>query len=398
MHVLVHSGGIQDDFAFSLLDFHVQQRVLGGVLHVAHLSVGHEVLFPRLFLVGLQPREVRLVVGVHACHQFDVRAVLVRQVAVPCASEVAVAPCPLLLSRRHMMIGHVEQSAFHVLFISAHEVEFRLNGHVGCRHGDILVFRNVHTGRVVLFVVSARGDGERRHVTLAMVEHGVHVGREHRVVVVVDHHGRVGPPQERLRERRTVVNLHVDFDVRLARIERKALHPFGAEHAFHFVAPYRLAAVGMLLDGEVCGQESGRAVVLRPVELDTARNPRAGQPDERGLHHLVVVHEVALLHLVVGHVDASAQFREYHHLDIFVLDEERMVKLVFLLVGDFLYHGIRIDRAAAALVDTFLQEDRILFFLADFVGGEQDVLFPCTHLGGVHRALNQIGCDFFHDV
>ena len=130
MHVLVHSGGVQDDFAFALLDFHVQQRVLGGILHVAHLGVRHEVLFPRLFLVGLQPSEVRLVVGVHARHQFDVRAVLVRQVAVPCASEVAVSPCPLLLSRRHVMVGHVEQSAFHVFFIASYEVEFRLDGHV----------------------------------------------------------------------------------------------------------------------------------------------------------------------------------------------------------------------------------------------------------------------------
>ena len=122
MHVLVNSGGVQDDFAFALLDFHVQQRVLGGILHVAHLGVRHEVLFPRLFLVGLQPSEVRLVVGVHARHQFDVRAVLVRQ--------VAVSPCPLLLSRRHMMVGHVEQSAFHVFFIASYEVEFRLDGHV----------------------------------------------------------------------------------------------------------------------------------------------------------------------------------------------------------------------------------------------------------------------------
>ena len=379
MHVLVRAGGVEDDLALPVFQLHVQQHVFGGVLHVAHFGVGHEVLLPRLLLVGLQPGEVRLVVGVHSRHELDVRAVLVRQVAVPGASEVAVAPGPLLFARRHVVVGHVEQPAPHVLLVSSHEVELRLDGHVRGGYGDVLVFRDVHAGGIVLLVVHARGDGEGGHVALAMVEHGVHVGREHRVVVVVHHHGGIGPPQEGLGERGAVVDFHVDFDVGLARVEREALHPLGAEHAFHLVAPQGLAAVGMFLDGIVRGQEGGRAVVLRPVELDAARDPRPGQSYECGLHHLVVVHEMAPLHLVVGHVDASAQFGQHHDLDVFVLDEERMIKFLFLLVRDSLHHRIGVDRSAAALVDPLLQEDGVLLFLPDLVGGQQDVLFPGTY-------------------
>ena len=43
---------------------------------------------------------------------------------------------------------------------------------------------------------------------------------------------------------------------------------------------------------DVDGQERRRAVVLRPVELDAARDPRAREPDERRLDHVVAVEEV----------------------------------------------------------------------------------------------------------
>ena len=47
-------------------------------------------------------------------------------------------------------------------------------------------------------------------------------------------------------------------------------------------------------------------MVLRPVELDTATNPRSCQSHESRFDDVVVIHEVALLDLVIRHLDASA--------------------------------------------------------------------------------------------
>lgn len=73
-------------------------------------------------------------------------------------------------------------------------------------------------------------------------------------------------------------------------------------------------------------------MVLRPVEFDTSRNPRAGQSDQRRLDNVVVVDEVTLLNLVVSHLHTAAKLWQNHHLYIFVLDEHGVVFLVSLFV------------------------------------------------------------------
>ena len=108
----------------------VHHEVARGVLDYAKLTVGHEILRETLFLVGHEPREVGLVLGVDPCHKLYVRAVGVGQVAVPGTAEVAVAPCPLLLSRRQVVAGHVEHPAARVVLIAALEVVLGVYGHV----------------------------------------------------------------------------------------------------------------------------------------------------------------------------------------------------------------------------------------------------------------------------
>ena len=396
MHAGIHAGSIKYQSSFAFLYFQVQQSIFRGILYIAHFAVRHEVLHPRLLFVGLQPTEIGLVVSVHAGHQFDVRAVLIGQVTVPCLAEVAVAPCPLFLARRDMMVGHVQQAAAYIFFITAHKVIFGLDGHVRGGHGDILVFGDIHPCRVILLVIDSRSDGERGYITLAVVEHSIDVGREHRVVMVVHHHGGIGPPQEGLRERSAVIDLHLYFDISLARMEREALHPFGAEHPFHFVAPHGLASVGILLYGEIRRKERGGTVMLRPVELDAAGNPRAGESHQCRFHHLVVIDEMTFLHLVVCHVDASAQFGQNHHLDIFVLDEQGMIEFVRLFVRNLLDYRIRVHRTATALIHPLFEEDGVLLLFSYLVGGKQDIFLPCTHFTFVNSALNQILSYLFH--
>ena len=56
--------------------------------------------------------------------------------------------------------------------------------------------------------------------------------------------------------------------------------------------------------------ESGRVVVLRPVELDAARDPRPRQPDQGRLYDLIVVEKVIAANLVKAPQDPSAESRD----------------------------------------------------------------------------------------
>ena len=230
-----------------------------------------------------------------------------------------------------------------------------------------------------------------------MVEHSIHVGREDRIIVFIHHHCRSGPPQEGLRKRRTVIDLRLDFDVCFSRIERETCHTLGAEHAFHFAAPYSLTAIGELLNHAVGRQEGAGAMVLRPVELNTSGNPRAGQPYQRRFNDLIVIYKMTFFHLVVCHLDASAQFRENHQLDIFIFEKESPPWTVVLLVFNLLYDRIRIHRTGTSLINPFLEKNRVLFLFTNAVGRQHDGFFPRSHLGSMYRTLNQIFCYFFHD-
>ena len=85
-----------------LLDVH--HEVLRGLFHDADFAIGHEILHKLLLLVGHEPREVGLVFGIDASHQFDIGSeafvlVLVRQVTIPGTAKVAITPGPLFLTR-----------------------------------------------------------------------------------------------------------------------------------------------------------------------------------------------------------------------------------------------------------------------------------------------------------
>ena len=198
----------------------IEHQILRSLLHYPELTIRHKVLGEHLFLVWHQPCEVGLVLGIDTCHEFDVGAEtltvdaptlhllgsgLIGQVAVPGAAEVAVSPGPLLLAGREVVAGHMQHAAAGVVFVATLEVKARVDAHIRRRHVDVLVVRDVDTCRIVHLVVSARGDGERRDGTLAMVEHGVDVGREHALVLIVHLHGGVGPPEEGLRHVGAVV-------------------------------------------------------------------------------------------------------------------------------------------------------------------------------------------------
>ena len=261
----------------------------------------------------------------------------------------------------------MQHSRLGVVLVAALEVVFRVHGHIRGGHLYVAVVRDVHAGRVVHLVVGAGGNGETRHRPLAMVEDGIHVGREHRLVFVVHLNGRIGPPQECLRQRRAVAHASLNLKVGAARPQREACHALLVEHSLHLVYPYRHRAVLVFHNVAVGGQVCRRAVVLRPVKLYAARNPRSRQSHQRRLDDMVVIHEVAPPYFVVGHLYSSAELRQHHHLYIFVLQEHGHPFLVRLLVAYRLYHRIGIYHARRTLIHSLLQKDGVLLRLSDLI-------------------------------
>ena len=120
-------------------------------------------------------------------------------------------------------------------------------------------------------------------------------------------------------------------------------------------------------------------MVLGPVELNTTRDPRTSQTDEGGLDDVVVVYEMALLDLVIGHLHTTAQLGQNHHLEVLVLNIDGVVLLVDTLIADALDDGIRVYHTAAALIHAVLKEYGILLRRTHLVGGDGHLLSPCFY-------------------
>src|SRR6185312_9120456 len=75
-------------------------------------------------LARSKKREIRLIVGVHTCHQLDVWTGVVGETAVPGIAELMIAPRPLLLSRRDVVVCHVHHTRLHGVVVPSKEVFF----------------------------------------------------------------------------------------------------------------------------------------------------------------------------------------------------------------------------------------------------------------------------------
>ena len=377
--VLPRGGERHDPEPVTVFRKHVEHEVAARVLDYAELAIGEEVLSERLLLIGHEPAEVGLVLGVDSGHQFDVWTVAVGQVPVPGAAEVAVTPGPLLLAWAHVMVGDMQHAGPGVVLPAALEVIFRVGDHVGCRHRDVPVVADIHPCAVVHLVVHSRCDGEGAHGALAVIEDGVHVGREHTLVGVVHVHRRVSPPEEGLGQLCRIVEHSLYLEVGAAGPQGEACHAFLVEHPLPLADPDGHAAVGILLYAAVHRHEGAGPVVLGPVEFYASAYPGAGETHERGLYHMIVVDEMSLGDLVPGHLDASSELRKYHDLDIFVFEPHCVVLAVLLLVGYRFYHLIGVHDAAAALIDSLLKEYRVLLGFPGPVGRNDDLLSPCFY-------------------
>ena len=271
----------------------------------------------------------------------------------------------------------MQHTALRVILITALKVVLRVHGHVAGRYLDVLVVRDIHTCGIVHLVIGSCGDRERGNGTLPVIEDGIHIWREYALVGIIHLHGGVGPPEEGLRQRGTIAQPTAYFQIGTAGTQREAHEALLVKHTFHLVAPHGDASVLFLFDFVIYRQEGARAVMLGPVELDAAADPRPCQSYKCRFYDVVVIDEVALLHLVVGHLNATSQLRQYHHFDVFVLQPYGQVCLVGLLIGNRFNDGIWIHHATTALIDPVFQEDRILLRFSGLVSGNHHLFAPC---------------------
>ena len=273
----------------------------------------------------------------------------------------------------------MEHAPFGIILIAPFEVILRVDSHITRRHRDIPVVRDIHTSRIVHLIIGACSDGERGYGALAMIEHGIHIGWEHTLVLIIHFYGRVCPPKEGLGQVRTVKHPSLNLQIGTARTQCKACHALLMEHTLHLVNPHRHRTILILHDSGVDRQIGRWTVVLRPVKLDATRDPRTRQTHQGGLDDVVIVHKVTLFDLIVSHLDTSAQLWQDHHLDIFVLNVDGLPLLIHLLVGDRLNDRIGIDHTTRTLIDSLLKEYRVLLGVSYFIRWYRHQLSPCFY-------------------
>ena len=197
-----------DDIIFVL---QINCRFFGGIFYNTDFAVRHKVLHKTTFFVGHYPRKIRLIIGKNACHQFNIWAVFIRQISVPRIAKFSISPSPLLFSGRNMMICHMKQTAFAVVFITAHKIILRFYRHIRSRHRNIFVPRNIRSGRIIYFVISAFGDWKRRNISFSVVENGINIWRKNGLIIIIYFHGWICPPKKSLRSTRAVVQYSLNF-------------------------------------------------------------------------------------------------------------------------------------------------------------------------------------------
>ena len=226
---------VHADVEAILFRLHTEHRVDRSIFHLAHRFVGHEILMEHFLFVGLQPAEIRLVIAVHAGHELNVRAILVRKVSVPGFSEITAPPGPLLLARRNVVIRHMEKACLLPVIVPAHKIVFGFLRHIGSGNRNILIPGNVNPLGIIVFIILTRRDRKTGDRALAVVINAVYIRRENGLCVVIDRNRRIRPPQKRLRERCPVVQLSADLNISAVRVKGKAGDLLGAVHLVYIV-------------------------------------------------------------------------------------------------------------------------------------------------------------------
>ena len=201
-------------------------------------------------------------------------------------------------------------------------------------------------------------------VSLAVIKHSCHIRRKNGLCVVVYRDCRICPPQECLCVVRPVVKLGLYFNVCFSGVKRETCHDFRAVHLIHISDCERDGSVFILIHLPAGRHIGCRTVMLRPVEFYASADPWTEETDKRRFDDFVVVNEIIAVCLVKGPLDPSAERGKDHYIDIFILEDDSFIFLIFLFIHYLVDDRIGINPAAASLIDSFLKEHRILVRLS----------------------------------
>ncbi len=75
-------------------------------------------------------REVRLVIGINACHQLNIGSIRVGEAAVPSVTELVISPGPLFFPGSYVVICYMHHAGLRRMIVAASKVSFRIRDHV----------------------------------------------------------------------------------------------------------------------------------------------------------------------------------------------------------------------------------------------------------------------------
>ena len=110
------------------------------------------------------------------------------------------------------------------------------------------------------------------------------------------------------------------------------MHSFGVKHVLNFRAPDGFTAIGNFLNGPVQRVKRTGTMVLRPVKLDSARNPGTCQPDQGRFDHPIIIDEVVSVGFIQRHLHPAANFRQNHDFKITVFEIEGFIRFILFLI------------------------------------------------------------------
>ena len=198
---------------------------------------------------------------------------------------------------------------------------------------------------------------------------------EEDLIVLVHGNGGILPPEEASGDGRPVAQTHARFQIRNAGAQD---HTDGALHAVDWVVlgqPADHAAVGAFLRFKIAGQKAGRPVVIRPVELHAAGDPRAERADQAGLDDVLAVEKVIVGGLVPRGEDPSPDLWEHQNVQIFVFQMHNGIAFFLTETAVDLQNGLVGVRAAGgALMHTVLGEQRHFLLRWLRIGWERQLL------------------------
>ncbi len=133
--------------------------------------------------------------------------------------------------------------------------------------------------------------------------------------------------------------------------------------------------------------------MLRPVKLDTARNPRTCKTDKRRLYYLIIINRVVIIRLIENTLYSSAYLGQNHNKQVFIFQIYRRVHLIRLFVRNAFAHRVRINASRASLINSFFEKHRYLTVIAYFICRDCNVLdayFYSIHGSSVLSVLLKI--------